>query len=32
MTKQTNLVLNLKDLERKGVELDEFLLKLGNAL
>ena len=26
MTKQTNLVLNLKDLERKGVELDEFLL------
>ena len=26
MTKQTNLLLNLKDLERKGVELDEFLL------
>ena len=26
MTKQTNLLLNLKDLDRKEVDLDEFLL------
>ena len=26
MTKQTNLILNLKDLERKNVDLEEFLL------